>query len=131
MRLLILVLLLLATTSSIAGTDPAFVACTETNDLYQAMKRGGATITRRDDPLRAAQDAPPESTLLVLADSYPTRLVELDQKFWDLVNAKDLRLYLEFPAKLPGVELGEQRSVAWERPVVAQEGLELEKLRIL
>jgi hypothetical protein len=131
MRLLILFVILLAITPSSAGTDRAFISCTEENDLYQAMKRGGAGIDRRESPMVAAREAPRGATLLVLADQYPTQRVKLDQEFFELVAAKKLRLYLECPATVPGVELGELRGVTWERAVVAREGLGLEKFRIL
>jgi len=118
-----------ATTTTFAGQ--IFFSSAESNDLFRALQHSGASVARRDSPVDAAQAAENGAPLLVLADQYPDVRVDLDEKFFELADRKGLRLYLEFPGKVPGVELGDTCGVTWERVVVAREALGLEKLRIL
>lgn len=52
---------------------------------------------------------------------------------FELAAKKHLRLYVEFPASLPGVELGKPRGIRWERGVITSGafGPELTPMRIV
>lgn len=92
--------------------------CAPDNDLYAAYLAGGGTADRLDDPGRAIAAAPVNGTVLVLADEYPTRRTTVD---FAAAAAKQLHLYAEFPAEVPGVELGGPRSAQWERLVITDD----------
>jgi hypothetical protein len=79
------------------------------------------------------QSAPCGAGILALADDYPRPGLALDPPLLDLVAAKGLRLYLEYPSALPGIRLGEPRLARWERVVVSSDALspELEPAAIL
>lgn len=101
--------------------------CAPENDLYVAYLAGGGTAERVDDPARAIAAAPAGGTVLVLAEEYPDRRTTVD---FAVAAEKQLNLYVEFPADVPGVEFGEPRSAAWERLVV-HDMPGLERLSIL
>src|ERR1035441_3108656 len=110
---------------------PLTFCCSPQNDLYLALAK--AHYPRFETPLAAIQSAPPGSGVLLLADSYPARQTALDPAGFDLARQKDLRVFIEFPAALPGLELAAPRTTTWERLVVSSEMFAptLPRLRIL
>ena len=96
-------------------------ACPPDNDLYCVLERAGHAYTRCAGLGEALQAAPPGAGVLALADSYPRPAPGLDETLARLVKAKGLRLYLEYPASLPDLKLGDPRPTQWERVVVASE----------
>ena len=108
-------------------------ACDEANDLYQCVVKGGARPPRFDDAATAIAHAEPGGGVLVLADGYPAARVRIDAKAVEAAKGKRMRLYVEFPEAVPGVDFAEPRAAVWERGVVASDGLAapLSKLRIL
>ena len=131
--LAVTMILLLATRAAVAAAPVVFV-CNEENDLYQALKRGGIETVRHETPMRAAEAAAEGSPLLVLADGYPDSRVAVDGAFFKIAEHKKLFLYVEFPAHVPGIELGDPKATTWQRVVVSPpEGLgpRLPRLRIL
>ena len=72
-------------------------------------------------PIMAVQRALPGAGVLVLADGYPDRRWPITDDVLALVSEKNLRLYVEYPASLPGHVLGEPRGSKWERAVVASD----------
>ena len=111
---------------------PVF-CCAADNDLHRVLADCGMKCPRYDDPM-AAVDAAPEGTgILLLADGYPYEPQLIDPAVFELAAKKELRLYVEFPASLPGVEVGKPRGVKWERGVITSEafGPELKPMRIV
>ncbi len=88
---------------------------------------------RFDAPEAALESALPGDGLLVLADHYPGNLVALTPECFAAAGRKRLRLYVEFPAWLPGAFVERPRTVVWERAAVASDffGPDLPRLRIL
>src|ERR1035441_4867088 len=105
--------------------------CSPQNDLYLALAK--AHYPRFETPLAAIQSAAPSTAVLLLADGYPARQTALDPAGFDLARQKNLRLFIEFPAALPGLELAAPRTTTWERLVVSSEMFApaLPRLRIL
>ncbi len=105
--------------------------CSPRNDLFLALR--AYHFRRYDRPLEAIQKAKAGSVVLLLADEYPEHPLRLDDLAFALVSEKRLRLFLEYPASVPGLKIGAPRSTAWERFVVASEGFApaLPRLRIL
>jgi hypothetical protein len=113
-------------------TLPLVFAASPGNDLYRTLAATGA-CARYDSPAEAVAKAPAGSGVLLLADGYPERTTPIDGPLLDRAARKRLRLYLEYPAWLPGLKLGAPRATRWERTVVASGvfGPALERLRIL
>ncbi|HVJ67066.1 MAG TPA: hypothetical protein VM510_03720, partial [Caulifigura sp.] len=105
----------------------------EANDLVRGLGRGGARLKRFDDAAGAVEDAPSDSAVLVLADGYPERRTRIAQSTLAAARQKRLKLYLEYPEAVPGIEFGEPRGVQWERGIVAVDdpAIGLVKSRIL
>jgi len=77
------------------------------NDLFQVLKAASASCQRFDTPAQAIQAAPRGSAVLLLADGYPAQRTILAQADAGLALQKSLRLYIEYPTALKGLELGE------------------------
>ena len=113
--------------------SPLTFTCGPDNDLYSAFDAGGRRVLRFDDAAAAVEGAPPGSAVLILADGYPEKPTAIDPALLERARGKNLRLYVEYPSALPGLEVGAPRGAEWERLVVASDafGADLPKLRIL
>ena len=125
----------LATAAAEAAGGPGLVfSCRPDNDLYRVFcQQAGEPPLRKSTPAEAIAEAPKGAGVLLLANEYPARATALDAALFQAAAAKNLRLYVEFPAFLPDLQLGPIRHAQWERTVVASEafGPALEKMRIL
>ena len=113
---------------------PKLVACCDTkNDLYRVLLDNGIAVNRVNSPAEAIAAAAPGDGVMVLADGDSPTPVSLPPTFLDRAAEKQLRLYVEFTASLPGLELGKPRAVAYERLVVKSDffGAALRPMRIL
>ena len=136
-----LVALLSAAAPLAAATPPDLVfACGPSNDLYQVLAASGHTYPRRATPAEAVDAASGGDGVLVLAGGYPETLTEIPAVVYEAAAAKGVRLYVEYPATVPGLALGELRDfrtgpygVRYDRAVVSSDafGPELPKLSIL
>lgn len=102
------------------------------NDLYRALQDSGIKCGRFDLPDEAVQSAPTGSGVLLLAEGYPKQPTQLTESLLAEAKAKHLRLYVEFPASLPGLDVGKPREVKWERAIVTSDdfGPDLKRLRL-
>jgi len=127
------VALLLATAA--LGVDAATLTfrCAPQNDLYRAITSSGRTYPRFDRVEDAMRAAPRGSGVAILADGYPSETTQISPAVLQEAFAKRLRLYIEYPAPMPGLDSGEPRDAEWERGVVASDafGRELKRLSIL
>ncbi|EEF60556.1 hypothetical protein [Pedosphaera parvula] len=107
--------------------------CSETNDLYQALVKGGAQYSRFDQAADAFEHAQPNSAVLILADHYPNETTRLEPDELTLAQSKQLHLYLEYPGPMTGLEVATPRNTVWERGIVSSDafGPTLPKLRLL
>ncbi|MGZ4973337.1 MAG: hypothetical protein ACXWDN_11300, partial [Limisphaerales bacterium] len=105
--------------------------CSSDNDLYQALR--AAKCPRYSTPAEAIANAPERTGVLILADQYPERATTLEPAEFDKAQRKHLRVYIEFPASLPGMEVSLPRLATWERVVVnsGNFGNALPKMHIL
>lgn len=109
-------------------------SCRADNDLYAALPAAVRRRTARfDEPASAVAAAPDGAGVLLLADGYPDRTTALEDALFREASRKGLRLFVEYPARLPGAVTGEPRRTEWERAVVASDafGPELPPLSIL
>ncbi len=112
---------------------PLTFCCPADNDLFRVLSAGGVEYERYDLVLEAVRAAPEGTGVLVLANGYPEAQRLLYPTVYEDARDKNLRLFVEYPAHLPGVELGEPRRATVERTVVASDffGAGLERHRIL
>ena len=57
---------------------------------------------------------------MILADGYPATLTAVSAEIFSTAKAKGLRLYVEFPAAVPGLTIGAgaltaKRVIKWEK----------------
>ena len=97
---------------------PLYLSCAPTNDLYLALRAGGVPVLRSETPAEAILSTAAGSSVLLLADEYPDKRVELDEFLIEQARSKAVKIYIEFPAGLPGLEFGETRAAGVERLVV-------------
>ena len=112
---------------------PLVLACSPANDLYLALKSSGIDLPRHESGAEAIAKARPGDGVLILADGYPDRTTTLSAALLERAAAKRLRLYIEYPSWLPGLECGAPRRTQKERAVVASNVFSpgLERLRIV
>jgi hypothetical protein len=96
-------------------------SCKEDNDLYVTVKSNGLAALRYNTPADAIENAPAGSAVLILADQYPEDPVEINNSLFEKAAVKKLKLYIEFPASLPGLGKGEIKQSKWERQVVTSD----------
>lgn len=108
------------------------LCCSENNDLYLTLKGNGISCSRYSYPEEAVNKAAPGSGVIILADKYPDEPVFVDSSVFRRSLEKKLKLYLEYPAFLPGITTGEPKQTSLERVVVTTDSLEgLYKMQIL
>src|SRR5437870_2405206 len=95
--------------------------CSSRNDLYRLVSASDHRVSRFDDALRAVDNAPAGSRLLVMADGYPAKRAQVNPAFYFRANEKHLRLYVEYPSMIPGMEIGDGQKTVWERGVVSSD----------
>ena len=107
--------------------------CEADNDLYRVMTAGGRSYARFESPKEAVSKAAGGSGVLILADGYPKETTRVPAAVFDAAATKRLRLFVEFPASLPEMNVGAPRPTKLERAVVASDafGPALPKHRIL
>ncbi|MFV1968345.1 MAG: hypothetical protein ACC628_23210 [Pirellulaceae bacterium] len=127
--------LALGACAAAAPSDEArlVLACTAKNDLCQVLAANGIACNRLDSPAEAVQAADSGGAVLILADGYPQKTTAIDRAVFDAAAKKKLRLYVEYPASLPEMDVGRARRTLLERAVVASNvfGEPLEKMRLL
>lgn len=133
-----LVLVLLAAVCGLPagrGAEPPtwVFSCEPGNDLFRILSQSGQVCARYDHPDAAVQAAPEKSAVMLLADRYPAAKLELGTNLFADARKKNLRVYVEFPESVPGLAIGESRTVVWERAVVTSDlfGSSLPPLSIL
>jgi hypothetical protein len=121
-------------------TPPLVFSCSASNDLYKLLASGTASFPRYESPGEAVARAESGSGVLILAEGYPRKATELSPDLFRKAAGKKLRLYVEFPSFVPGLQVGQPCAVAkeftgnlLERMVVASDAFSpgLEKLSIL
>jgi hypothetical protein len=71
--------------------------------------------------------------LLLLAETYPDTRTTVDDAAWQAVSDKSLRVFVEYPAAIPGISTAAPRRTHWERAVVTSDafGDSVQRNRIL
>ena len=93
----------------------------EDNDLLQLIKQSGQEYQRYDDVAGAVDNCDQNGILLVLAKNYPLEKTILPANFYDIVEEKNLKVYLEFPDLLKEGTAGDIKPTKKERLVVTSD----------
>ena len=110
------------------------------NDLINVLENNEIPFNRVDNIKEAIEIAPVGSGIMVLADNYPLSRTIMDSSMFNAASAKNLRVYIEYPSMLAGMNLGEtayielgEYGAVVERTVVSSDafGPELPKMSIL
>ncbi len=116
-----------------AGAASLTVVCAADNDLFGVLSANKIARRRFDSAAEAGTAADSGSGVLILADGYPGKTTTVDGALLDKAAGKKLRLYVEYPAALGGLEFGKPVETHVERVVVASDffGGGLKSLRIV
>ena len=116
-----------------ASQGTLHLSCEQDNDLYQILKDNDLSCRRFDNPEEAVAQAPPNAGVMILAQAYPLAATEIESAVIEEAARKHLRLYIEFPRRVPGVEIGPVQTAPLSRGVVTSNlfGEALAPLRIL
>lgn len=109
------------------------LACRADNDLHRALAGSAINCPRYGAPAEAIEQAQEGATVLILADGYPHTTTRLEPALFEKAARRNLRLYIEYPEAIPGLQVQPPRKTQWERVVVATDefGPALPRLRIL
>ena len=77
--------------------------CSPTNDIFREFSKSDGKFLRFDSAAEAVDAAPLGSAVLILADKYPEQTINVPQNIFQQSAKKKVRLYIEFPAWLPGL----------------------------
>lgn len=96
------------------------VICSESNPAWPVF-RGEAVA--RFDRLEQALAEPDAAAAMILADGYPEQRTTAAPEQLEAARHKNLRVYVEYPVTIPGIEFGPARIADWQRAVVASDAL--------
>ena len=116
-----------------AAESQLVFSCRTDNDLYRVMTAAGINCRRYQSPAEAVHAASEGSGVLILADDYPDKTIAIAPAVFDEAARKKLRLYVEYPAALPGMTVGAARRTSLERVVTVSDafGESLKKMQIV
>ena len=110
-----------------------YLSCEQDNDLYQVLKDSDVPCRRFETPGQAVAESPANAGILILARDYPRTGTRIEPALLEQAARKALRLYIEFPQRLPGMRLGKIETSPLARGVVTSDlfGEDLAPMRIL
>lgn len=116
-----------------APSDQIHVYSNENNDLYQLLVSNKINCVRYDQIETALEKAKENETLLILARNYPEEKTNLPESFFNVVEAKQLKVYVEFPDRLKSGKTGKIQGTKKERLIVTSDffGKELPSMSIM
>jgi hypothetical protein len=90
----------------------------EAGDLGRALNNAGYDYVSGGDLDSLIKIMPPDSAVFVLAWEYPVPALKAGAGTLEAAKAKGIKLYLEYPAAVEGLEFQAPRSIGYERLVV-------------
>ena len=104
-----------------------------TNDLVKVLQKNGIQHQVHATQSSAIDAANIGDALLLLAETYPETRTTVDDATWQAATEKKLRLFVEYPAAIPGIPTAAPRRTHWERAVVTTDafGEGVQRNRIL
>ena len=117
--ILSLILAISAAVPSFASSIVGYVGSAD-NDLYRLLSANSVELKAFGSVSEAVKALPRGSGLIVVADGYPAQRTAVTASEYRDAAALGLRLFVEFPAEIPGVQLpAENYSGKLERAVVS------------
>lgn len=118
---------------SFSGKDKISFYCNPDNDLYLLLQSKGLTCKLYDDINEAIENTSSDQTLLILARDYPMGKTVIPENFFQKVQEKNLKVYLEYPDHLSEGKTGEVIATNKERIVVSSDffGEKMPQMKIL
>lgn len=114
-------LMLFSTLASAQDTQVIFSGSIK-NDLYKLLDKEGIKIDKHDTPSSAIAAAPRRAAVFIVADSYPHAKVEINPTLLKSAEKKQLKLYVEYPASLPGFDIPKKPvSTKLERGIITSD----------
>jgi hypothetical protein len=104
------------------------------NDLYLTLNHSGIAAKAVASPLDAVSEAQKGDAVIITAGNYPVARTPLTKDFFTLAAGKKIRLYVEYPDCLPGMEISPGTMKGqWERGVVTSSffGRQLPEMSLL
>jgi len=102
--------------------QPAITVCARSdNDLVRVAGACGIRVRRFDSAEQAVRDAAEGSGVLILADGYPAETTDVAAEVFETAAKKRLRVYVEYPTSLPGIDLGPPKALGLDRMVVTSD----------
>jgi hypothetical protein len=75
------------------------------NDLHLLLQNEGFSLLHFDHPSDAIDEASKGDILIVVADGYPDTRINLGGDFFEKAHTKSLKLYIEYPSYVPGLNI--------------------------
>lgn len=109
----------LMTTLACSDKNTIFFSGSENNDLYPVLVKEGFDISLASSPAEAINDAAEGMAVFIMAEKYPEMTNAISDDLLETARKKNLKLYIEYPSALPGVDIPSQPlSTQLERGVV-------------
>ena len=99
--------LVLNTAGGYAKNKAVFFCGSVKNDLYLLLSCEGFKINLYRSPFAAIDEAPKRSAVFIVSDTYPLvdETKRITQEVLNIAAKKKLKLYIEYPASYPGLNL--------------------------
>ena len=88
-------------------------ACSADNDIYHVLAASRLPCPRFATAAEAVRAAIEDSGVLILGDGYPEQPTAIEPAVFDEAAQKRLRLYVEYPERLPDMETGPPKDVKY------------------
>jgi len=118
MKFYLLILYVFFFGASTNNRTDIYLVCNETNDLFKLLIDNNYSCKRYDNISEALKETPSGEKLLVLAQQYPKIKTNLPDNFYTVAKTKNLKVFVEFPNRLPDGKTGGIKSTKKERLVV-------------
>ena len=82
-----------------------YISGDDDGELSDWLISEGFALQHISDPANSIHELPDEASLLVLAPGYPKQQVDLPEVFFEVATEKKIKLYLEFPLRVPEISL--------------------------
>lgn len=113
------VLILLFPGSFIHGRQSRIIlSCNEANDLYTIIKNNKLPHSRYTSSEEALKNVQKGDVLLILANNYPDEQTKINEEFYQLIERKNIKAYIEYPSYIPDIHFEKTLESKKERIVI-------------
>ncbi|WP_276347631.1 hypothetical protein [Daejeonella sp. JGW-45] len=95
-----------------------YVYSLKTNDLFLSLQQSKSIKVVRLLNIAEISKVPKNRSVLILSDTYPDAEVLLNEDFYRIVKAKNLRVFIEYPSYIPNIQTVVRRDSEFKRVVV-------------